>query len=454
MSALDLESIRCCFEGIVPAILATCDAEGKPNVSMISQVHFVDCDKIALSYQFFNKTRRNLLETRIATVMVTDPVTVAQYRLELDYVETQEAGPLFETMKAKLAGIASHAGMQDVFKLRGADVFRVRSLSVVPGSAPSVSMPTRNLLSAVRRLVLDMSRATNLGELFDTTLAGLRRYFDIDHAMLLLADDTSTDLFTVSSAGYVRSGIGSEIPLGQGVIGVAAREGVPIRIGNMTLDYSFGLALRTSAQENHLGETGLPEIPYPGLDSPESQIAVPILKDRRTMGVIFAESMEPLRFRYDDEDALVLIADRLGEDIRRLRERGVDAVTSETPTETTARRAIAVRHYAQDDSVFLDNDYLIKGVAGAIFWKLARECVREGRTEFTNRELRLDPSLRLPTHAENLEARLVLLQRRLAERNLGVGLERIGRGQFRLVTPAPLELLEQAPEKGDRLVKI
>lgn len=448
MSAPDLESIRCCFEGIVPAVLATCDREGRPNVSMISQVHYVDHDQVALSYQFFNKTRRNLLETNVASVMVTDPVTVVQYRLELDYVETQDSGPLFETMKAKLAGIASHAGMQDVFRLRGADIFRVRSLAVVPAGPPTVSASARNLLSAVRRLVADMSRATSLGEVFDTTLAGLRRYFDIDHVMLLLSDDTSTELFTVASAGYVRSGIGSEIPLGQGVIGVAAREGVPIRIGNMTLDYSFGLALRASAQENRLGAADLPEIPYPGLDAPESQIAVPIIKDRRTMGVIFAESMEPLRFRYDDEDALVLIADRLGEDIRRLRERGVDVGHSTPPAANIGRRAITVRHYARDDSVFLDNDYLIKGVAGAIFWKLAREYVRDGRTEFTNRELRLDPNLRLPTHAENLEARLVLLQRRLAERNLGIGLERIGRGQFRLMTPAPFELVETALEKA------
>ena len=38
-----------------------------------------------------------------------------------------------------------------------------------------------------------------------------------------------------------------------------------------------------------------------------------------------------------------------------------------------ATTSIVVRHYQADDSIFLGHDYLIKGVAGAIFWKLVRE---------------------------------------------------------------------------------
>lgn len=78
--------------------------------------------------------------------------------------------------------------------------------------------------------------------------------------------------------------------------------------------------------------------------------------------------------------------------------------------------AVTVRHYAVDHSVFVDGDYLIKGVAGAIVWKLLREHIESGRDEFSNRELRLD-------------ARLILLQRRLAERCPFLAIKKIGRGR-------------------------
>ena len=119
MSGIALDAIRGCLEGFVPAVMATCDAKGVPNVSMISQVHYVDPEHVALSYQFFNKTRQNILSTRAATISVVDPANMADYRLDLDYEETLTAGPIFESMRAKLAGIASHSGMEGVFLLRG-----------------------------------------------------------------------------------------------------------------------------------------------------------------------------------------------------------------------------------------------------------------------------------------------------------------------------------------------
>jgi hypothetical protein len=114
-----------------------------------------------------------------------------------------------------------------------------------------------------------------------------------------------------------------------------------------------------------------------------------------------------------------------------------------SPDRGQHNRTLVLRHYAADDSVFADGDYVIKGVAGAILWKLARSHVATGAREFTNRELRLSPELRLPSHAENLEARLVLLERRLREKALPIQMEKAGRGRFRLDIQANLALQEE-----------
>ena len=83
----------------------------------------------------------------------------------------------------------------------------------------------------------------------------------------------------------------------------------------------------------------------------------------------------------------------------------------------------------------------LQGVAGAIFHKLLRDHSTTHRQEFSNRELRLDPTLKLPDITDNLEARLVLLERRLAERKAPMRIEKTGRGKFRLHIDRPFQLV-------------
>ena len=88
------------------------------------------------------------------------------------------------------------------------------------------------------------------------------------------------------------------------------------------------------------------------------------------------------------------------------------------------------------------DQYLIKGVAGAILAKLVRDRIATGRDGFTTRELRLaGGDLRLPEVQDNLGVRLLMLERRLAERDVGLRIERTGRGLYRLVARGPLEIV-------------
>ena len=157
MSEPSLDLLGDCLEGMVPSSIATVDPDGVPNVSLISQVHYVDPERVALSYQFFNKTRANVLATGRATVGMIDPATMTEYRLALRYEETRTEGPLFESMKAKLAGIASHTGMGGVFRLLGADVFRVERIGSVPSSRNTPPMPVCEAIPASFAFMLSKS---------------------------------------------------------------------------------------------------------------------------------------------------------------------------------------------------------------------------------------------------------------------------------------------------------
>jgi len=154
-----LDQIRRCLEGWIPSTLATCDAQGVPNITYVSQVQFVDLQHVALTFQFFNKTRANILQNPQATLLVIDPQTAAQYRLALVYRRTEESGPLFESMKAKLAGIASSSGMEKVFHLRGADIYQVVHIEAVPCVILPAAVEPRDNLLAVRQLVRQLDQA-------------------------------------------------------------------------------------------------------------------------------------------------------------------------------------------------------------------------------------------------------------------------------------------------------
>src|SRR5262249_45948768 len=123
--SVPLDSIASCFEGVIPATICSCDLEGTPNLTLLSIVHRVDADPVGLSYQFFNKTRKNIMESPVVHVIVVSPQTCQQFRLDLRYERTDNEGPGFDRMKLRLDAVASQTGMSQVFHLRGVDIYKV-----------------------------------------------------------------------------------------------------------------------------------------------------------------------------------------------------------------------------------------------------------------------------------------------------------------------------------------
>lgn len=123
------------FQGIVPPTMATSSLDGVPNVTYISQVHYVDEEHVAISRQFFNKTWKNLQENPLFTVALTCPETYTVWKLNLRYQEEQREGPVFDEMDMILKAIASMQGVEDLFKLEAAVICEVEAIqSIFDGS--------------------------------------------------------------------------------------------------------------------------------------------------------------------------------------------------------------------------------------------------------------------------------------------------------------------------------
>lgn len=159
--AIDLGSKPHLFQGVVPAIIATCSKDGEPNVTYLSQVYWIDREHVALSRQFFNKTVKNITENPFASIQLSDPTTFEAYELDIEFVRSETKGPLFESMFVRIEAIASHTGMKGIFKLIAADVYRVRSaravagfLQPLPENAPRVFPNPPERRSEIRALQL------------------------------------------------------------------------------------------------------------------------------------------------------------------------------------------------------------------------------------------------------------------------------------------------------------
>jgi adenylate cyclase len=440
--AVPLKQIEQCFQGIVPSMLNTASADGIPNTTEISIVYQVDDEHVALSRQFFNKTIANLLANPKGEVKVVEAQTGRQFWLSLLYERTETEGPLFDKMSARLEAVASQCGMSKVFKLTAADICRVTACGAVPvdHEIPPADRPPLDL-AAVDEISQRITGATTVDEMLTETLDLLEHKFGYEHSFIMLVDESGQKLYTVASHGYEASGVGSEVCFGEGALGVAAERRMTVSLANVQNEMSYSRAVRTGFEGTESAGDIEQEIALPGLPDVASQHIVPIEARDQLLGLLCFECDEPGRFRYIDDFVFHLAARELGLQLTLLRGTALPTVgvTAELKQDMAAQTA-QVRYYAADDSVFIDNEYLIKGVAGRVLWRLLQSFVEERRVDFTNKEIRLDATLELPDIKDNLEARLALLRRRLEDRCDFIRINSAGRGRIHLDVQRELTL--------------
>ncbi len=461
-----LESLASCFQGLIPAQLFTCSKDGIPNAAYLSHVEYVDATHVALSYQFFNKSKRNILENPKALVLITDPDTGQGYQLRLRYTRSETEGPLFERMALRIEAIASYCGLKGIFKLRAADVYQVLDVQEVPeevgkrcATAHSTGLPDPVFtLVALQDLTERVNRADSLESLVDSILSGLEDAFGFKQSMILVPAEEEGLLVTIATRGYPEDGAGAEVRIGEGIAGVVAEARKPIRISGLIRGMLYALAMHREAQG--LPGPPRPTIPLPGLKNPQSQLGVPLLVRGELVGVLVLESEAPYRFHEEDKASIELLGSYLAIAIQnmQLQERSQDALpeaaapavapqaaapaaraTAKAKSADAAQREVV--YYAADECILVDGEYLIRSLPARILWRLLQEREATGRCEFTNRELRLDKSLKLPEWKDNLESRLLLLRRRLEQKCDHVRLAPRGRGRFALEVGCPLRLV-------------
>ena len=450
MTDRSLDDLERCFGGAIPAILTTASPDGVPNIMYLSRAHKVDDDRIALSNQFMSKTARNLAANPRADLLLCDPHTHDEYRLTLHYERTDRRGHVFDRLRADIDSLAALVGMQDVFRLRAADIFRVLAIEEVPHKTPaaeagfhSVVRASSDELTGVAELARRLARAPELDVLVETALRSLDDLFGYAHTMVLLLDEQGRNLYTVASRGFGDENVGAEVPIGDGQIGIAAERCEVSRVDGISQLRKYSRSIRREYEGSGVQEAR--EIPMPGLARAQSRIVVPAVALGELVGVVVAESERVAAFDAVDEHTLGVAASLVANAVGNAR--GIDRDVDErepapvrTPEPVSSAGSVVVRYFASDASTFFDGDYLIKGVAGRILWSLLSQYVASGRTEFTNRELRLDPALELPGFKDNLESRLLLLKRRLDERDAPVRIDKTSRGRFRIQVNAQLTL--------------
>ena len=166
-----------------------------------------------------------------------------------------------------------------------------------------------NEINIIEKVASKINKSLDMDAIANTMLESMHEYFDFEHSMILLVDQNEGSLKVIATYGYDDQGIGAEVKIGVGVIGMVAKKKKLMRLGNMGAQKQYVNAIKEQVQPVNKGKP-LDEIVLPGLQNAESQVAIPMLIENELIGVFSVESDRVNIFDKSDELIIKILANQ------------------------------------------------------------------------------------------------------------------------------------------------
>ena len=164
-------------------------------------------------------------------------------------------------------------------------------------------------IEIIERVASQISKTLNLDAIAKTMLISMEEYFGFKHSMILLLDSSESALKVIATHGYQEEGIGAQVKIGVGVIGMVAKKKKLMRMANLGAQKQYMQAIKQQIQPSE-DTVVADEISLPGLKNAESQVAIPMLMEDELIGVFSVESDEVNIFDKSDELIIKILANQ------------------------------------------------------------------------------------------------------------------------------------------------
>ena len=164
-------------------------------------------------------------------------------------------------------------------------------------------------IEIIERVASQISKTLNLDAIAKTMLISMEEYFGFKHSMILLLDSSESALKVIATHGYQEEGIGAQVKIGVGVIGMVAKKKKLMRMANLGAQKQYMQAIKQQIQPSE-DTLVADEISLPGLKNAESQVAIPMLMEDELIGVFSVESDQVNIFDKSDELIIKILANQ------------------------------------------------------------------------------------------------------------------------------------------------